>query len=276
MSIKKHSLGFLLLVCLFTAMPAAAQTPTRAVVADSYADALHVFDWESNSLLGTVNIPENPEVSPLSIENCLITSDGTTAYVPDNFYRIWVVDLTTDPPELAIDGINPIIGSSVAEDITLTPDENYLLVAGRSTIGNYPPQVTPISCVDLATQTEVSTLMLPDGLPGVIEVCDDGTTVLASVPGSNGFVAKLTLDADGHGPAQHDDVRRGNHHAHPRQQICAHRIRSRHRLWFPHYRCGRPVDCRYPRVARDVVGGSGRFTGRRSALHPQSRHSVRV
>jgi hypothetical protein len=173
---------------------AEAQAPQIGVVADDYNKAVHVFDWGNGSKLGTVYIPQ-PDSEPTSMGDCVITSDGTLAYVTDYYYQIWVIDLTADPPALA-SGTNPIVVASPGDDLAITADDRYLLVAGGSTSGTFGDRQGPAVSVDLQTRAQISSIAFPYS-PNSIELCDDGSTVLVTAPSSFGFVAKMTLNSNG-------------------------------------------------------------------------------
>ena len=56
----------------------------------------------------------------------------------------------------------------------------------------------PVSVIDVATQTETDTLSLGPGLDcNSVQVCDDGSTVLATNTTGTGRVHRLTLDGAG-------------------------------------------------------------------------------
>lgn len=192
--IKRSSCLVLFLVTSMLTSSATAEVPRIGVVADTYNKVVNVFDWTYGTKLGSVPIPHDPDV-PTLIGDCIVTADGSTAYVSDYNYQIWVIDLTQSPPALAA-GTNPIVVSSPAQDIAISPDERFLVASGGSEIGTFGDREGPAVSVDLATRTQLSQVFLPRS-PNSIEICDDGETVIVTAPGTDGFIAKLLLDSNG-------------------------------------------------------------------------------
>src|SRR5436190_6851497 len=62
-----------------------------------------------------------------SIDDCVISPDGRRGYVTDSNRHVWVVDLTSSPPQLA-QGTNPIVLSGRGLDIAATADGRFLVV----------------------------------------------------------------------------------------------------------------------------------------------------
>jgi hypothetical protein len=90
------------------------------------------------------------------------------------------------PPTLA-GPPNPIQISNAGEDTALTPDGRFPVVCD----GNLDD---PVSVVDVATRTEVSTFDVGSPCTGV-EVCDTGSVLVASSVDST--VRRLTIDGGG-------------------------------------------------------------------------------
>jgi hypothetical protein len=74
-------------------------------------------------------------------------SDLKLGFVTNLNNQIFVIDLTTSPPSLA-GGTNPIPISNVGEDLSISPDGKFLVVAGGSN-GPFEP---------------ISVIVLPPGL----------------------------------------------------------------------------------------------------------------
>ena len=172
-------LGSMLVLAVETT-PVMAQT--IGMVADNATHSVTVFNADTDTVLGTVELPGVNGTTG----DCSITSDQTRGFVTDFDSRVWAIDLTTSPPSLASDP-NPIAVANLGEDTALSPDQRFLVVCdGRA------PQ--PISVVDRATQTQVSTFDLGSDCNSV-DVCRDGSVLVTS--NITGKVRRLTLDNAG-------------------------------------------------------------------------------
>ena len=115
-------LVLLVLVGLAPAVPIAANSGPIGMVADN-AGFVHVFDAGTNTVLGTVHIPNQ-----VTIGDCSISNDGKLGFVTNFLKQLYVIDLTSSPPILA-SGNNPITISTDSEDTSITPDGQYIVVA---------------------------------------------------------------------------------------------------------------------------------------------------
>jgi hypothetical protein len=156
--------------------------PGIVLVADSFHFTITALDAGTQTELGSVTLP-GPFSGATLFGDIVISADRKFAYVADNNSRIWVLDLTGPVPQLA-SGINPI--PSGGEDLALTPDQRFLVVAGFGASGG------ALSVVDVATRTEVSTVV--DGAL-LVATGSDGS-VLADAAGS-GSLLRFTIDAAG-------------------------------------------------------------------------------
>ncbi|MBI3799514.1 MAG: hypothetical protein HY268_21415 [Deltaproteobacteria bacterium] len=161
--------------------PVKAQT--IGMVADDDTHAVTVFNADTDTVLGTVDLPD----SGAATGDCSITADQTRGFVTDFQSRVWVIDLTTSPPSLAA-GPNPIPIANFGEDTALSPDQRFLVVCDGSA-------VQPVSVIDRATQTQISTFDLGSDCNSV-DVCRDGSVLVTS--SDTGNVRRLTLDSLGH------------------------------------------------------------------------------
>ena len=179
---RTHGSRFSLLI-VTALLAVAAVTPATAqtigMVADDFTNRVIVFDADTNSVLGSVPISEGG-----AIGDCSVTGDQSLGFVTNFGSEIWVIDLAASPPALA-SGLNPIPISNNGEDTALTPDSKFLLVCDGSLI-------QPVSSIDVATRTEVSTFALGTDCTSV-NVCDDGSVLVTS---GNG-VRRLVIDAAG-------------------------------------------------------------------------------
>ena len=178
MTSTTHPLRLCLGALALSACPLFAQV---GMVADDVANAVFVFNSNTDTVLGTVAIPNGP-----GIGDCAITKDQKLGFVTNFNRRVYVVDLTKSPPALAT-GTNPILVANPGEDLAISKDGKYLLVCDGSAIA-------PLAVVDIATRTQVHTWSTGRDCNSV-EVCGDGT-VLATSFGLNAM-AHLSLNANG-------------------------------------------------------------------------------
>ena len=118
--------------------------------------------------------------------DCSITGDGSTGFATRFNNQVTVIDLTGRAPVLA-GPPNPIPISNFGEDTSISPDGQFLVVCDG---GN----LQPVSVVDIATQTEISTFALGTDCNSV-DVCSDGSVLVTSSGAQN--VRRLTIDGAG-------------------------------------------------------------------------------
>jgi len=122
------------------AMPVAQSI---GLVTDTTTNRAILFDADSYQSLGSVALPAHAD--PCYGE-CILSPDGTLAYVSGFNSGVFVIDVTTRPPSPA-SGINPIpITKPPGGRMDITPDGRFLVIAGLW-----------IMTVDLETRTEVAT-----------------------------------------------------------------------------------------------------------------------
>lgn len=118
--------------------------------------------------------------------DCSITSDGRKAFFTRGNSSVTVVDLTGVSPRFA-DPPNPIVIANSGGDTVLSADGKFLLVCDTA-------RPAPISVIDVATQTEISTF--DTGADCIsIDVCSDGSVLFASF--STDRVRRLSLSSSG-------------------------------------------------------------------------------
>jgi Ca2+-binding RTX toxin-like protein len=161
---------------------------TLGMVTDDTTDSVTVFDADTHAVLGTVPIPPG-EPTLSAIGDVLITPDLKRGFVTNADHNVFVIDLTTSPPSLAT-GTNPIPISGAGEDLSISPDGKFLVVAAGTFFA-----VDPISVIDIATQAEINTLLVANNSTHSVDVCSDGS-VLAQTD-FNFTVRRLTLSATG-------------------------------------------------------------------------------
>jgi hypothetical protein len=182
----KQAIGLVVFLS-FCSLPTAAQglvpLPERGMVIDSYG-MLFVFDTDPASIVAAIRLDQPGG----GATDCLISADGRRGYVTDLQHRVWVIDLTSSPPQLAA-GVNPISISGFGTDVAATPDGQFLVVANG---GLTPPS---ISVVDLAARTSSS---FNPGVPAhAVDVCSDGSVLIASAL-TGGGIRRFKIDAAGH------------------------------------------------------------------------------
>jgi hypothetical protein len=162
--------------------PADDAPPSKGMVMDNSLQKAVVFEATTSSLAGDVFLG-----SGLTVGDCTISSNGQLGFATDFNYRIWVVDLASDPPQLAA-GTNPIGISNPGEDVATTADGRFLLVCDGTV-------VAPVSVVDIAARVQSSTFDLGTACNSV-DVCRDGSVLVSSY--DEGRVRRLVIDATGH------------------------------------------------------------------------------
>jgi hypothetical protein len=151
------------------------------MVVDNATGSATVFNADTNEILGTV-----PGLGVNTASgDCSITSDGTKAFFTQFDNIVNVVDLTTSPPTIA-GAPNPIAISNPGEDTTLSADGRLLVVCDGSGFA-------PVSVVDVATQTQISTFDTGNDCNSV-DACSDNSVLVTSF---NGIVRRLQLSASG-------------------------------------------------------------------------------
>ena len=176
LEIRSYGLAAMLTICTVLTSPAMAQP--FGLVADKAKKSVNVFDTDTNSIVASLPI------GPGSVGDTAITPDQTLGFATDHQSRVWVIDLMTSPPNLAM-GTNPIPISNPGEDLSITPDGQFLLIVDA--LSN-----KPLSVIDIANRTEIDTFS-----PGpfvAVDVCDDGSSVLVSTFYA---VRRLTIDTIG-------------------------------------------------------------------------------
>jgi hypothetical protein len=152
------------------------------MVVDNATGSATVFNADTNEILGTLpGLGVN-----FASGDCSITSDGTKAFFTQFDNIVNVGDLTTNPPTIAGEP-NPIAISNPGEDTALSADGRFLLVCDGSAFA-------PVSVVDVATQTEISTFNTGGDCDSV-DVCSDGSVLVTSF--IFGTVRRLQLSASG-------------------------------------------------------------------------------
>jgi hypothetical protein len=165
-----------------SAQPLALEGSSLGMVVDDSTDSAIVFNADTNTILGTVQALGEP-VFGFPPGGCSITADGTKGFFA-RFASITVVDLTPAVPTVT-GAPNPI--ASPGFDTALSPDGKLLVVGDGAFFA-------PISVIDVATQTQVSTFDLGEDSAS-IDVCSDGSVLVASLLSSR--VRRLTLSGAG-------------------------------------------------------------------------------
>ena len=152
------------------------------IIADGVTHTAVVFDTETDSILGKVALPYSDSGSA----DCVVALDGQIGFTTDFQSRLSAVDLSATPPRLA-DQPNPIPISNPGEDVAVTPDGRYVVACDGAAF-------SPVSVVDIASQTEIGTFDTGSDCDA-IEVCADGSVLVSSYLA--GAVRRLTIDESG-------------------------------------------------------------------------------
>jgi YVTN family beta-propeller protein len=162
----------------------AARADTIGAVVDQAGEDIIVFNADTGDFIGSITLPGNGDVGDV-----LVLPDQSKAFVTRPADQdVIVIDLTTDPPELA-GAPNPIEISTTGFDLALSADRKFLLASAALDDG-------PISVISLATLEEVEDPFDTEGnFDTSVETCSTGD-VLVTTTGPNA-VLKLALDGDG-------------------------------------------------------------------------------
>jgi Bacterial Ig domain/PKD domain len=150
------------------------------IVVDNTSQQAIVFDATTDIVVGTVALPAGFDTG-----DCSITPDGTRGFVSNIPGRAWVIDLITASPSLAT-GPNPILANPIL-DTSISPDGTFLVACDGA--GD-----VPVSVIDIATQTQISSYSLGTDCIAV-EVLHDSSVLVASM---NGTIRRLIMDSAGH------------------------------------------------------------------------------
>jgi Ca2+-binding RTX toxin-like protein len=179
---------FVMLTTL-TAAPLELSAKTLGMVADNETDSVTVFDADTHAILGTVPIPPGEFFN--AIGDVLIAPDLKQGFVTNFDRNVFVIDLTTSPPSLA-GGTNPIPISALGDDLSISLDEKFLVAAN-----GHPKQGGPISVVDIAARSQISTSTV-NGDGTSVDVCSDGSVLVTTRTLFEGQrVHRLTMSATG-------------------------------------------------------------------------------
>jgi hypothetical protein len=153
------------------------------LVANNGSSSATVFDPTTNTALGSVSIPNNP----VAVGDTVITNNGTLAFVSGFNSELTVLDLSNPSTPTLASGINQIPIANPGEHITITPDQQFLVVTDGS-------GTTPISVVNVASRTQVSTLSLGTDIES--SAASNTGSVFVGSAFSN-VVRELTIDGSG-------------------------------------------------------------------------------
>ena len=152
------------------------------IIADGVTHTAIVFDTTTNSILGKMDL----DYSDSEAADCAIAPDGQKGFTTDFDSRLWAIDLSATPPRLAGQP-NPIPISNPGEDVSITADGRYVVTCDGV-------RLSPVSVVDVASQTEISTFDTGSDCDAV-EACADGSVLVSSVEANS--VKRLTIDESG-------------------------------------------------------------------------------
>ncbi|MCH8993036.1 MAG: PEP-CTERM sorting domain-containing protein, partial [Acidobacteria bacterium] len=184
-STRSLVLGAGLIACL---QAAPVHSRTLGMVVDDETRSVVIFDADEDVSLASVSIGGTPGL--LGLRNCSVAAGPMLGFVPDrSTSQVWVIDLET--LDLAV-GPNPITMPIAPTDSAVTPDEQFVVVCGAA----FSSAPVPVSVIEVATQSLVSTLDLGDPCNSV-EICADGTILVGTNFGFGGDLRRLTIDGAG-------------------------------------------------------------------------------
>lgn len=152
------------------------------IAADNANKRAVIFDTTSGTILGSVDI------GPGNVGDCVIQPDENLGFVTDFEFRLWVIDLSQNPPVLAA-GTNPILMSNRGQDISLGPEGRYAVACGTTHF---------ISVIDIVNRTEVDTFDLGHSCQSV-SVCTNGSVLVGELDIANNgrSLRRLLLNGNG-------------------------------------------------------------------------------
>ena len=158
-------------------------TSSLGLANDSNTGDALVFDPTTGTVLGSVNLPGGAFGAQTSI-----ISDGTLGFAVNFSNNLFVLDLS-NPASPTIASTIPI--SDSGEDLSVTPDGKYVIIAGADS--------STISVVSVASRTQVSTFNLGTGalsvdasVPGIVLVATDSSVTELDIDGSGNLTAPGT------------------------------------------------------------------------------------
>lgn len=160
--------------------PTLSPAPEPGLVT-SHSSAAFVIDAGGAALLGNVS------VGPADLTgDCVVSPDGRFGFVSRFDSKLWVVDMSTTPPQLA-SGTNPVFISNRGRDVAESSDGRFVVVCDAGA-------PAPVSVVDVARRTESSTFDLGKGC-GSIDICRDGSVLMTTDDPPR--VRRLVIDTNG-------------------------------------------------------------------------------
>jgi len=184
------------LIVALLATTASAQK-TLGIIADDAIlpgdmSAVIVFDADTDTVIGTIFIPR-PGTPLLGVRDAEIVASQFVGLVSTSGGNLWVIDLSSPTPTLA-PGTNPIVVSSPATDMAISPDDTFVVAVDGTT--GIPPafDAPPVSAANIAGRTQVSTFETVQDNTGV-DVCANSSVLIASFNG----LAVRTLGLNGAG-----------------------------------------------------------------------------
>ena len=163
-------------------IPRAAQSPTpEPGLVTSKSSAAFVIDAGASAVLGNV------AVGPADLTgDCVVSPDGRFGIASRSDSKLWFVDLSATPPQLA-SGTNPVMISNRGRDVAQSADGRFVVACDAGA-------PSPVAVVDVARRTESSTFDLGMSC-GSIDLCRDGSVLVTTndPPG----VRRLVIDTTG-------------------------------------------------------------------------------
>ena len=100
MTRRQWKIGLCAAALMVVSRKGQADPPVLGMVADQVTSSVTVFDANNDVVLGSVALPQSPLTS-IATGDVEILADHSLGFVTDFRFRIWVIDLRTNPPSLA-------------------------------------------------------------------------------------------------------------------------------------------------------------------------------
>lgn len=198
--LRPRLLPVLLLGALFShaaGLSAAGLEPL--LVLDTPAAKAYIVDAADPTNFATAPFPDAPALVQGSLRfiNRTATANFYEVIVADGAGKLWsqLVEIRLTgptPPPVGPVNVASVTVSHSAADFAVTCDGKFVVAGGGGT-------PTPVSAIDSATSTEISTLELPNAVSNVV-ILDDNASILAvevDAMGAGLGVRRLTLSGEG-------------------------------------------------------------------------------
>ena len=164
---------------LFEALEDRSLLAGLGLVADDATHRVTVFEPDTFAVLGSVGLPGGPAIGDVAI-----LGKGSKGFVTSFDSKVFPIDLTMPAA--------PVLGAAISianpgEDISITPDQNFLVVSDGS-------NTAPLSVIQVSTLTQIGTFDTGADSNSV-DLTSNGSVLVTSYNTST--VRRLTIDGEG-------------------------------------------------------------------------------